>query len=71
MDTIKLLTRQRIAQDVDQINCINEFNIFSSVHSACDLCIPTYAHKLYKILSYPVYNTFLHRIHQYVFVTGI
>jgi hypothetical protein len=71
MDTVKLLIRQRIVQEVDQINCINEFNIFPSVHSACNLCLPTYANKLYKILSYPVYNTFLHRIHQYVRVTGI
>ena len=50
---------------------INEFDIFPSVHSGCNLCAPIYAHKLYKVISYPVYSTFLHRIHQYARVTGI
>ena len=36
IDTVKLLIRQRIVQELNQINRINEFNIFPSVHSACN-----------------------------------
>jgi hypothetical protein len=58
----------KIARFTDAL-CICKFNITDSVHCACSHCsAPTYAHKLYNIISFPqedqvpvhtAYSTFL------------